>query len=256
MIKKIINRFYKKYYKIKESFYSKGALINDLNYNISKLEVNNLLFPDYKNKLREHGIDISHSEQSWHYVLFYLIVKKNKYKNFLEIGTFDARFSYNLSKYFNGEIITIDLNSSSDEFENSYSRKRKKDFVLKRNQLLDKGNINFQEMDSFFIIDEFYNKKKFDLIWVDGDHKNPQVTFDIISSIKLLSKKGKLLIDDIIPNSVKMKYTSDESYKTILNLRERGIIKFELYLKRISRSNSYNKKYIAVIERLFKTTID
>ena len=42
MIKKIINRFYKKYYKIKESFYSKGALINDLNYNISKLEVNNL----------------------------------------------------------------------------------------------------------------------------------------------------------------------------------------------------------------------
>ena len=53
-----------------------------------------------------------------------------------------------------------------------------------------------------------------------------------------------------------MKYTSDESYKTILNLRERGIIKFELYLKRISRSNSYNKKYIAVIERLFKTTID
>ena len=94
--------------------------------------------------------------------------EKNKYKNFLEIGTFDARFSYNLSKYFNGEIITIDLNSSSDEFENSYSRKEKKISVLKEINYLIKV-ISISRKWIVFIIDEFYNKKKFDLIWVDGD---------------------------------------------------------------------------------------
>ena len=104
-------------------------------------------------------------------------------------------------------------------------------------------------MDSFFLLDKFYTKKSFDLIWVDGDHKNPQVTFDIISSLKLLDDNGKLLVDDILTSKSNRKYTSNESYLTLQNLKKRGIIKYDLYLKRIAKSNSHNKKCIAIVQK-------
>ncbi|MDA9888947.1 class I SAM-dependent methyltransferase, partial [Flavobacteriaceae bacterium] len=167
-----------------------------------------------------------------------------------EIGTFDAKFISHLSSYFDYNILTIDLKSDQEEFTSSYNRIIKKDFVEKRDLLLNKENITFQEMDSFFLLDKFYTKKSFDLIWVDGDHKNPQVSFDIISSLKLLNDTGKLLVDDILKSKSNRKYTSNESYETLQNLEERGVIKFDLYLKRVAKSNSHNKKYIAVVKKI------
>lgn len=250
MINKIKQRLNKIYYNFNEFFYYQSSLEDDYHYNISKLSTNGLLFQEYEEKLIENNIDISCNKISWHYVLFYLLIRKNDYKNFLEIGTFDAKFTHNLSKYFNGSIVTIDLKSDSKEFLESYNRKSKEDFIGKRNQLLKSDKIIFEELDSFYLLDEYFNKQSFDLIWVDGDHKNPQVTFDIISSLKLLSKNGKLLIDDVVPKSLNFAYTSNESYVTLMNLEKRGIIKLELYLKRIAKSNSYNKKYIAVVSKL------
>ena len=44
----------------------------------------------------------------------------------------------------------------------------------------------------FFILDKF-NDIKFDIIWIDGDHFNPQVSFDIFSSYKLLNEMAFML---------------------------------------------------------------
>tara|TARA_B110000503_G_C7159733_1_gene419072 strand:+ start:2726 stop:3481 length:756 start_codon:yes stop_codon:yes gene_type:complete len=247
---KIQSRLSKIYYKIKESFYSDYDLQVDFDFNLEILKKNNLLIEDFENKLNTHNIDIRDRKISWHYILFYLLCQTNKYRSFLEIGTFDAKFISHLSSYFDYNILTIDLKSDQEEFTSSYNRIIKKDFVEKRDLLLNKENITFQEMDSFFLLDKFYTKKSFDLIWVDGDHKNPQVTFDIISSLKLLNDTGKLLVDDILKSKSNRKYTSNESYETLQNLEERGVIKFDLYLKRVAKSNIHNKKYIAVVKKI------
>tara|TARA_B100001057_G_scaffold296302_1_gene296472 strand:- start:30277 stop:31032 length:756 start_codon:yes stop_codon:yes gene_type:complete len=249
MIPKIQNKLLKIYYKIKESFYSENDLKVDFDFNIKTLKKNNLLIEDFEKKLNAHNIDVKDRDISWHFILFYLICQEHKYKNFLEIGTFDAKFVNHLSSYFPSKILTIDLKSNQEEFINSYGRYIKNDFIEKRNLLLNKENITFQEMDSFFLLDKFYTKKSFDLIWVDGDHKNPQVTFDIISSLKLLDDNGKLLVDDILTSKSNRKYTSNESYLTLQNLKKRGIIKYDLYLKRIAKSNSHNKKCIAIVQK-------
>ena len=39
---------------------------------------------------------------------------------------------------------------------------------------------------------------KFDAIWVDGDHHNPQVTIDLINCTHLIKKDGILCNDDVI----------------------------------------------------------
>ena len=56
-------------------------------------------------------------------------------------------------------------------------------FLNKRKKNISNKNIKFIEMDSFDLIDKFSNKK-FDFIWVDGNHLAPQVQFDIFQSIK------------------------------------------------------------------------
>ena len=154
MINKIKRRLNIIYYNFNEFFYSQSSLEEDYHYNISKLSTNGLLFQEYEEKLIQNNIDIQSSKISWHYVLFYLLIKKNHYKNFLEIGTFDAKFTHNLSKYFNGSILTIDLKSDSNEFVESYNRKYKEDFIKKRNQLLKSDNIIFEELDSFYLLDK------------------------------------------------------------------------------------------------------
>jgi len=48
--------------------------------------------------------------------------------------------------------------------------------------------------------DEFFlnNSKKYDLIFVDGDHSSAQVKIDINNSWKILNKGGYLILDDYL----------------------------------------------------------
>ena len=51
-------------------------------------------------------------------------------------------------------------------------------------------------MDSLNILSKF-NENFFDIIFVDGDHRDPVVSKDIFNSYKLLKKDGFLIIDDL-----------------------------------------------------------
>ena len=44
----------------------------------------------------------------------------------------------------------------------------------------------------------FNNSKKYDLIFVDGDHSSDQVKIDIDNSWKILNKGGYLILDDYL----------------------------------------------------------
>ena len=123
---------------------------------------------------------------------------KNKKIKILEIGTLDGVFTSYLSSIFdNSEIYTIDLPHTDKRFYTSYDRENKlKNFLEIRNKNLHKNNINFTEMDSINILDKF-SENFFDIVFVDGDHKDPVVSLDIFNSFKILKSEGLLIVDDL-----------------------------------------------------------
>ena len=61
---------------------------------------------------------------------------------------------------------------------------------------LSDGYLDIQEIDSVNILDKF-SENFFDIVYVDGDHKDPVVSLDIFNSFKILKKDGLLLVDDL-----------------------------------------------------------
>ena len=99
----------------------------------------------------------------------------------MEIGTFDGSNAFLLSRLFpSASVLTIDLSKNTKSFQNSYGRNNElelKNFLKKRNDNLKLSkNIYFKEINSIKL---FYEKDNFDLIWIDGAHGYPFVTFDI-----------------------------------------------------------------------------
>lgn len=142
------------------------------------------------------------------YKIFKAIALKynNKKIKILEIGTLDGVFTKYLANIFdNSEIYTIDLPHTDKRFYTSYDREDKlKNFLEIRNKNIQKNNINFTEIDSINILDKF-SKNFFDIVFVDGDHKDPVVSLDIFNSFKILKKEGLLIVDDL--------YSSERSGK-------------------------------------------
>lgn len=208
-----------------------------------------------KIKLRLYQLNFQYDDESlsWHYHLFAGLnehfKKKNiQVKNILEIGTYNGQFTNFLSQiYPNAKISTIDLDENDPEFKDQYNRQNKNmlnKFLNQRKIYLDKKNIIFIK-DNSLNIKNYFNSKKFDLIWIDGDHSNPVVTIDIINSLDLINDKGIILNDDVTINK-KSKYTSNDAYKTLDYLQKKKLVKNYYLIKRIRKMNSYYKKYIAV----------
>ena len=128
-----------------------------------------------------------------------MLVSKKKFEKenvkidkILEIGTFNGKFANFLSIiYPNAEITTIDLKQDDKIFLSKYNRENKiklVKFLEIRKKNLDKKNIKYIDMNSINL-EKNFNKNTFDLIWIDGEHLNPQVTIDIFQSLKLIKKK-------------------------------------------------------------------
>lgn len=196
---------------------------------------------------------------SEHQIIFAALSNNKNFKieNILEIGTYDGKNALLLSELFpNAKIQTIDLPREAKHFKATYNRKKKEDlekFVNDRNQLIEnQKNIELIETNSVNLVNE---KKKFDLIWIDGAHGSPVVVIDIINSLRLSSLNSWILCDDVHVKILKNQdpnYFSNASYETLKILRDEKLIKFDLFLKRVK--NIYNfypkeKKFIALIKK-------
>tara|TARA_B110000483_G_C18147797_1_gene524194 strand:+ start:533 stop:1378 length:846 start_codon:yes stop_codon:yes gene_type:complete len=203
---------------------------------------------------------------SEHQVFFASLSLTKKIRNILEIGTFDGTNSFQLSILFpKAKVTTLDLPTESEEFKKSYNRSeliKRNQFIKKRNMILKKStNIKFIQKNSLNLI---FEKKKYDLIWVDGAHGNPIVTSDIINSLRLLNKKGVMACDDIYvqkstedinfssfdPKFADQMYSNLNAYETLLSLESAKLIKFKLIYKRIDANNriSGRRKFIAIVK--------
>ena len=190
---------------------------------------------------------------SWHYHLFVGLKDYfgNKKIDILEIGTFNGNFSNFISKlYDKSHITTIDLDESDNQFINTYGREEKEkldEFLKLRNKNLNRKNIIFIKLNSLNL-KKYFKEKKFDLIWVDGNHLNPQVTIDIINSLDLLNNDGIICTDDVIMDIKfkKSKYVSNEGFFTLKHLEDNGLIKNYYLIKRIRMDNANLKKYVSI----------
>ena len=235
--KKILSNYFQK-------FYFQKQLENNENI-LRKLKINS---NKVKKILENLGYSYEDNNLSWHHHVFAGFSSKRK-KRILEIGTFDGEFAKFLSKIFpNSEIVTCDLDDKNSFFKNTYKRENKdylKKFLNKRNKNITYKNIDFIKLDSLHLIDKFL-KKKFDLIWVDGNHLAPQVQFDIFQSIKLLKKGGFFLVDDVIKKDFNHAYGSTESFKTLKFLEKMHGYKSHYIFKRIWYKNFSQKKFISI----------
>ena len=122
------------------------------------------------------------------------LIKKNKYKNYLEIGC-------DQNQLFSKVVITNKI--GVDPVSGGNIRKTSDDF--------------FKE-----------NVDKFDIVFIDGLHIYEQVKKDILNSVKCLSEDGIILVHDCMPDSIgkqavpryKMQWNGDV-WKAIVDLRQK-----------------------------------
>lgn len=146
------------------------------------------------------------STMSYQFILFASLSKKYDIKKILEIGTYDGENSYVLSKIFNkAKIDTIDLPDKEimeGSFGGTINSIGFKKHIQIRNKNLSEKNINFIESNSFFLpsIKNQKFKKDYDLVFVDGNHLFPEVSWDTFFGYHQLKKSGNsfLVMDDFL----------------------------------------------------------
>lgn len=147
-----------------------------------------------------------------------LLIEKNNYKSYLEIGLDNPNGNYNH--------IRCECKECVDPFfEKDHINGFDIDISYFENII---NNVLTYRMTS----DEFFlkNDKKYDIIFIDGLHTKEQVGKDIINSLKVLNKGGKIVCHDCLPtdyNSQKVPreqaYWFGDVWKTIPELSKQNI---------------------------------
>ena len=246
--------------------------LNYRKYNLDLFEKEqNIIFNQYGlnreegicnlNNIKKSNINFNNDKglSSEHEVIFSsLSINKNIHlNNILEIGTFDGYNAMLLGNLFpNSNIDTIDLPENDEDFINSYNRQDNVDsFIKDRNNLLSKNkNVNFFPMNSLKLLNQ---KKKYDLIWIDGAHGYPVVCIDIINSLHILNENGLMLCDDVLlnvnPTISSSMYASTATIETLDQLKKQNLINFQLAFKRLNPENNCLKnkrKFIAIVKKI------
>ena len=149
------------------------------------------------------------------------LIKSRNINNCLEVGTFTgySTLSMALSLNKNGKILTIDKDKQKNMIAKRFFRKAK---ILNK-IILEVSNGN----DA--LIKLIKNKKKYDLILIDADKENYISYFD--KSLKLLSKNGLLVVDNILWKGEVINVNSKDKLT-------QKIKKFNLFVKK-SKINKY-----------------
>ena len=173
-----------------------------------------LFIENFKGKL-----NYNFTENFYRWDLIEYLIKKNNYKNYLEIGCDKNQL---FSK------VNIDNKIGVDPVSGGNVRKTSDDF--------------FKE-----------NKSSFDIVFIDGLHTYEQVKRDILNSVNFLLDEGIILVHDCMPDSLgkqavpryKMQWNGNV-WKAIVDLRQQENL--EIYTCEIDQG-------IAIITKKKNTSI-
>ena len=167
----------------------------DISYNEKLCKKIGFDITKIKSLFNKHGLD-NYAMSLWSYHIVAAISNADKLK-ILEIGTLRGGMTNFMASVFpNSEVYTVELPNTDGFNQNIQTKdlnilkidkeKIKKNLIEKKNNL-NKSNIYYTEIDSFYLHSKF-KENQFDLIFVDGDHSNPQVTIDLFQSYNLCKK--------------------------------------------------------------------
>tara|TARA_A100000164_G_scaffold316968_1_gene297318 strand:+ start:1923 stop:2708 length:786 start_codon:yes stop_codon:yes gene_type:complete len=134
----------------------------------------------------------------WDTVLKQTFFNKEKIE-YLEIGTYEGRSTIHICENFKNFKITvvdpyIEYNEVNSVVKDSNMEKVFERFKKNSFNFSDRISINRTTSNEFFK----KNKKKFDLIYIDGSHHYLDVKEDLINSIKFININGIIILDDFI----------------------------------------------------------
>lgn len=88
----------------------------------------------------------------------------------------------------------------------------------------EKGGTHKMTSDEFFA----QNTEKFDIIFIDGDHREEQVYKDIVNAMNTIAQNGIIVVHDLLPSSEVMqavprqqKIWTGDGWKAFVKLRQR-----------------------------------
>ncbi len=139
----------------------------------------------------------SNNIPSWLYI-FNKFSLMNKKIDALEIGSYEGRSSNFLLKTLENMSLTcVDTFEPFHELQEKNNEKFKKVYEnFKRNTMNFSSRLNIVKNTSDFFFES--NKKKFNLIYVDGSHEFEYVKRDASNAFRILDKNGIMIFDDFL----------------------------------------------------------
>lgn len=126
------------------------------------------------------------------YINYLWFLKNNKFKNYLNIGIGKG------GSFLIETFIQENLESSTAVDNSSYWHQGQKQSIIEKIEWLQNNTptqVEFYDVDSKEWLKEC--NKKFDIIFIDGDHSYEGVKEDYINSLPLLENNGYLVFHDI-----------------------------------------------------------
>lgn len=122
----------------------------------------------------------------YRYDIINLLISKNNYKSYLEIGVRDPKECLDLIKCELKHGVDPGVESKYEWLH--YSQKNASEFIT---------NFNVTS-------DEFFqtNQRKYDIIFIDGLHIDEQVERDILNSLRFLNEGGSIVLHDCNPPDI------------------------------------------------------
>lgn len=208
--------------------------------------------------LAEQGKQYDSNRDSIHWLLFTALSAKKPIKKILEIGTYEGEFTHILSHLFpDSEIVTVDLPEYDPLVKATYNRDNAdvlRSYTELQNSNTQSENIRTLKTNTMFLLDALLPGEKFDLIWIDGGHLYPDISWDISNAYHLLEDGGIMLCDDVIPSkkSYNNGYVSTESWEVLNYLEERINSPVAYFLKRTDPylyALDHTRKYVALVQK-------
>lgn len=178
-----------------------------------------------------------------------------KPRKILEIGTFKGETTKILSELFpESSIRTLDISKKEMLIKGIYLYAINSNLDLfehRKHNINNVSNINFNELNSLFLTLEI---GEYDLIWLDGAHGYPIASIDFTNCIRMLSRQGKLVCDDVYLNIWKEdpNYFSKAIIDSLRAFSQAEIIDYKMILKRTDLENNIWKnqtKYVAIAQK-------
>jgi len=163
------------------------------NFNVPKITLN-----EYYDKFGNYKFNRNWSETAIENTIH--IFKKNTINKILEIGTFEGKYTLWLADNYDVQITTIDpFKSDIYNLSQSLFNTVEENWNFNLSNCKNKEKITFFKDYSVNILKRLINdNKKFDFVYIDGDHRSHIVIQDLIFSYNLLNENGIILIDDAV----------------------------------------------------------